>query len=149
MSNQDNPSLIPARILYTMVRVSDLDRSVAFYRDVLGMRVLRRETFTAARFTLVFMGYGNESSNSVLELTYNWDQHAYEIGTGYGHIALEVADIYAACDRLKSMGVTVVLEPGPMTYAPEETGHRETIAFIEDPDGYKIELIQVGSVGAG
>lgn len=125
-----------------MVRVSNLDRSIAFYRDALGMHELRRETFTEDRFTLVFVGYGDEASNAVIELTYNWDEDSYEHGTGYGHVALEVADMYAACKRLEGMGVKIVREPGLMTYAVDETGHREVIAFIEDPNGYKIELIQ-------
>lgn len=142
MSNKNNQSAIPSRILYTMLRVSDLERSVAFYKDALGMNELRRETFTEGRFTLVFIGYGDDTSNAVIELTYNWDQDSYELGTGYGHIALEVDDIYAACNRLEDMGVKIVREPGPMAYAVDETGHREDIAFIEDPDGYLIELIQ-------
>ena len=142
MSNENNPSVMPSRLIYTMTRVSDLDRSVAFYKNELGMNELRRESFTEGRFTLVFMGYGEETGNAVIELTYNWDENSYELGTGYGHVALAVADIYAACKRLESMGVSIVREPGPMTYAVDETGHKEHIAFIEDPDGYKIELIQ-------
>lgn len=142
MSNNNNPSAIPSRVLYTMVRVRDLDRSIAFYRDALGMRELRRETFTEGRFTLVFIGYGDEASNAVIELTYNWDESGYEHGTGYGHVALEVADIYAACAHLTKKGVKIVREPGPMMFAPDETGAREVIAFIEDPDGYRIELIE-------
>ncbi|MEH6631320.1 MAG: lactoylglutathione lyase [Halopseudomonas aestusnigri] len=141
MGAPDNPLIVPSRILYTMVRVTDLDRSIAFYRDALGMRELRRETFSDARFTLVFIGYGNETSNAVLELTYNWDTDVYRHGTGYGHIALEVENIYAACKRLENLGVKVTRAPGPMMAAPDETGERETIAFIEDPDGYRIELI--------
>jgi len=142
MSNENNQSVIPSRILYTMIRVGDLDRSVAFYRDALGMNELRRENFTEGRFTLVFVGYNDEASNAVIELTYNWDENSYEPGTGYGHVALKVSDILAACKRLEGMGVKIVREPGPMTYAVDETGHKEDIAFIEDPDGYKIELIQ-------
>jgi lactoylglutathione lyase len=142
MSKKNNPSDIPSRVLYTMVRVTDLDRSVAFYRDALGMRELRRETFTEERFTLVFMGYSDEAPHAVIELTYNWDKDSYELGTGYGHVALEVADIYAACERLAKLGVNIVRAPGPMAFGPDETGEREVIAFIEDPDGYKIELIE-------
>ncbi|MFD2205596.1 lactoylglutathione lyase [Kiloniella antarctica] len=142
MRNTDAPAVVPSRILYTMVRVTDLNRSIAFYRDTLGMHELRRETFSDARFTLVFIGYGDETSNAVLELTYNWDQGAYSHGTGYGHVALEVIDIYGACERLTSLGVKVTRAPGPMKVAPDETGERETIAFIEDPDGYRIELIE-------
>ena len=142
MRNEHNQSAIPSRILYTMIRVSDLDRSVAFYRDALGMTELRRENFTAGRFTLVFIGYGDGMSRAVIELTYNWDENYYALGTAYGHIALNVSDIYAACKRLKDMGVKIVRPPAPMTYAVDETGHKEDIAFIEDPDGYKIELIK-------
>ncbi len=141
MGNTDTPAVVPSRILYTMVRVTDLDRSIAFYRDALGMRELRRETFSDARFTLVFIGYGDEASNAVIELTYNWDTESYQHGTGYGHVALEVEDIYGACARLEKLGVKVVRAAGPMMAAPDETGERETIAFIEDPDGYRIELI--------
>jgi len=137
-----NKSPIPSRVLYTMIRVTDLDRSIEFYSDALGMRELRRETFAEGRFTLVFIGYGDEASNAVIELTHNWDSNSYQHGTSYGHIALEVEDINEACIRLVKMGVTVVREPGPMMYAVDETGHREVIAFIEDPDGYKIELIE-------
>lgn len=142
MIKNSNQTALPTRLLYTMIRVGDLDRSVAFYKDALGMNELRRENFTEGRFTLVFIGYGDESSNAMIELTYNWDEDSYKHGTGYGHVALEVSDIYATCEHLKSMGVSIVREPGPMTYAVDETGHKENIAFIEDPDGYKIELIQ-------
>lgn len=139
----DSKQMLPSKILYTMIRVGDLDRSVAFYRDILGMREIRRETFTEGRFTLVFMGYAYGLSEALIELTYNWDETNYELGTGYGHMALEVEDVYAACLWLEQAGVPIVLRPGPMTYAADETGHREVIAFIEDPDGYKIELVEV------
>lgn len=135
-------SAIPSQILYTMIRTTNLERSISFYRDALGMQEIRRETFTEGRFTLVFLGYSEESPNALIELTYNWDQSHYVQGTGYGHIALEVVDIYAACDRLKKMGAKVMRKPGPMTFAVDETGDQEEIAFIEDPDGYKIELIK-------
>jgi lactoylglutathione lyase len=125
-----------------MLRVSNLEGSIAFYRDGLGMRELRRENFTEGRFTLVFIGYGTEADNAVIELTYNWDENEYTHGSGYGHVALEVSDIHAACNRLKDMGVKVVRQPGPMKFAMDETGAREVIAFIEDPDGYRIELIE-------
>ncbi len=141
MSNRNKQASMPSRILYTMLRVSNLEQSVAFYRDALGMSELRRETFSESRFTLVFIGYSDDESSPVIELTYNWDEDIYELGTGYGHIALEVADIYAACNRLDEMGVKIIREPGPMTFAADETGHKEEIAFIEDPDGYMIELI--------
>ena len=133
---------IPSRILYTMIRIGDLDRSIAFYRDALGMREVRRETSTEGRFTLVFMGYGEDPSGATIELTHNWYETTYQRGTGYGHVALEVADIYAACDRLETMGLKIVRAPGPMTFAVDESGERENIAFIEDPDGYRIELIE-------
>ena len=139
--NRSNKA-IPSRILYTMFRVSDLQRSVIFYEQALGMKELYRETFTEGRFTLVFMGYGDASCHSSIELTYNWDKDSYQHGTRYGHVALAVEDAYAACQRVSDLGATVLRDPGPMTYAVDETGHRETIAFIEDPDGYKIELIQ-------
>jgi len=139
--NQTRNSVLPSRILYSMYRVSDLERSVAFYRDALGMKELRRENFTEGRFTLVFLGYGDEKSNAVIELTYNWDESNYQHGNGYGHIALEVEYIDTACKRFEEMGVKILRQPGPMIFAVDETGHREVIAFIEDPDGYKIELI--------
>jgi lactoylglutathione lyase len=142
MSTQKLFPTFPTRMLYTMFRVSDLDRSIVFYRDALGMKELRREHFTEGRFTLVFIGYGDESSNAVIELTYNWDENTYQHGTRYGHIALGVTDIYASCRYLVKLGVTILRNPGPMTYAADGTGVKEVIAFIEDPDGYKIELIQ-------
>jgi len=126
-----------------MIRVSDLDRSIAFYRDALSMREMRRETFTDGRFTLVFMGYGNKENEPTIELTWNWDDNKYSHGSGYGHVALGVADIYDACARLKAMGIEITRDAGPMTYAVDETGSRENIAFLEDPDGYKIELIEM------
>jgi lactoylglutathione lyase len=138
MTDQTN---FPTRILYTMVRVGDLERSIAFYTDALGMREMRRETFPEGRFTLVFMGYGDSPSSPTVELTWNWDETGYQHGTGYGHIALEVLDIYAACEHLTKMGVKVTRSAGPMKFAPSETGQKEVIAFLEDPDGYSIELI--------
>ena len=137
-----NNSATPSRILYPMIRVTNIDRSVNFYINALGMRELRRESFKVGRFTLLFVGYGEEESGTVLELTYNWDEHCYEQGTGYGHLALEVTDIHAVCARLASMGVKIVRDPGPMAFSADETDVRETIAFIEDPDGYRIELIE-------
>ncbi|MBL1256924.1 VOC family protein [Methylocystis sp. Sn-Cys] len=140
MSSEANLGPTPNRILYTMLRVADLDRSVRFYRDALGMREFRRETFSEGRFTLAFMGY--HSRSAMIELTCNWDQTSYRHGTGYGHVALEVADLCAACERLTGMGVKILRLPGPMTFAVDETGARENVAFIEDPDGYRIELIE-------
>jgi lactoylglutathione lyase len=134
----------PTRILYTMLRVGDLDRSIAFYRDVLGMQEVRRETFPEARFTLVFMGYGEASSHALIELTWNWDEKIYSHGTGYGHVALEVADLEVTCRQIRQSGGVITRPPGPMRVAPVETGIRENIAFLKDPDGYKIELIEAG-----
>lgn len=143
MTNQ-NPAVgasgsapeLPDRLLHVMLRVGDLDRSIAFYTERLGMKLLHRHDFPEGRFTLVFVGYGDEKSATVLELTHNWDQDAYEIGTAYGHIALPSRDIYGLCAWLEQNGVKVVRKPGQMKGGPE-------LAFIEDPDGYKIELIQV------
>ncbi|MEX2208719.1 MAG: lactoylglutathione lyase [Myxococcota bacterium] len=124
------------RMLHTMLRVGDLQRSLAFYTGPLGMKLLRKHDFPGGRFTLAFVGYGDESETAVLELTHNWDTARYEIGTGYGHVALGVDDIYATCARLREGGVKISREPGPMQHGTT------VIAFIEDPDGYKIELIQ-------
>jgi len=122
-----------------MLRVGDLDRSLAFYNDVLGMRELRRQDFPDGRFTLAFVGYASEAEGAVLELTHNWDTPAYDLGNGFGHVALEVNDAYAACAQIKGRGGKVVREAGPMKHGTT------VIAFIEDPDGYKIELIQTKS----
>ncbi|MBK8338139.1 MAG: lactoylglutathione lyase [Sterolibacteriaceae bacterium] len=124
------------RILHTMLRVGNLDRALAFYTEVLGMRQLRRADYPDGRFTLAFVGYGDESANAVLELTHNWDTTAYEIGTGYGHVAIEVDDAYKACEEIKRRGGVVVREAGPMKHGTT------VIAFVQDPDGYKVELIQ-------
>lgn len=140
--NDDSPRSFPNRVLYTMIRAADLDRSIAFYRDILGMDELRRETFPDARFTLAFMGYGDEVSGAMIELTWNWDEGEYTHGTGFGHIALGVKNIASVIARVRALGGKVVRAPGPMTVAPTETGVREIIAFIEDPDGYRIELIE-------
>jgi len=119
-----------------MLRVGDLERSLAFYTQVLGMRLLRRKDYPEGRFTLAFVGYEDEDQGAVIELTHNWDTTQYEIGTGYGHIALEVEDAYATCDRVRAQGGNVVREAGPMKHGTT------VIAFVEDPDGYKIEFIQ-------
>ncbi len=124
------------RLLHTMLRVVDLDRSIAFYTEVLGMRLLRRTDFPGGKFTLAFVGYQDESEGAVLELTHNWGVESYELGTAYGHIALEVPDAYAACEAIKARGGKVVREAGPMMHG------KTVIAFVEDPDGYKVELIQ-------
>ena len=123
------------RFLHTMLRVSDLDASIDFYTSVLEMQLLRRNDYPEGKFTLAFLGYGPESDQTVLELTHNWETDAYELGTGYGHIAIEVDDVYAACDRVKARGGVVTRAAGPMK-------HGTTIlAFVADPDGYKIELL--------
>jgi lactoylglutathione lyase len=142
MTVTSHPSDTPYSILYTMLRVHNLDRSISFYRNAFGMVEVRRETFPDARFTLVFMGYVAQPDGATIELTWNWDSNAYIHGTGFGHIALAVPDIHVACARLADMGVTILRPAGPMTHAPQETGHRENIAFVSDPDGYRIELIE-------
>jgi lactoylglutathione lyase len=124
------------RILHTMLRVGDLDRSLAFYTGVLGMSLLRRRDYPDGKFTLAFVGYGPESEQAALELTHNWDTKTYDIGTGYGHVALEVEDAHAACAAIKGKGGIVTREAGPMKHGTT------VIAFVQDPDGYKIELIQ-------
>ena len=124
------------RLLHTMLRVGNLDRSLAFYTQVLGMRLLRRKDYPDGKFTLAFVGYQEESAGAVIELTHNWDTDKYELGSGYGHIALEVDDAYEACARVKEKGGNVVREAGPMKHGTT------VIAFVEDPDGYKIEFIQ-------
>ncbi len=116
------------RILHTMLRVGDLDRSLCFYTEVLGMQLLRRQDYPEGRFTLAFVGYGGEDQNTVLELTYNWDTASYDLGTGYGHIALAVPDAAAACAEIRQRGGRVVREAGPMKHG------RTVIAFVEDPD---------------
>ncbi|WP_421862062.1 lactoylglutathione lyase [Motiliproteus sp.] len=126
------------RLLHTMLRVTDLERSIEFYTELLDMQLLRRKDFEGGRFTLAFLGYGDEADHTVLELTHNWDVDNYELGSAYGHIAIEVDDVYAACDKIKAKGGKVVREAGPMQ-------HGSTIlAFVEDPDGYKIELLGGG-----
>ena len=125
------------RLLHTMLRVNDLDASLRFYCDVLGMRLLRRKDYPEGRFTLAFVGYGPEAEQTVLELTHNWDTRSYDIGTGYGHVALGVDGIYDVVERLRAQGAKVTREPGPMKHGGS------TIAFIEDPNGYKVELIEL------
>ena len=124
------------RIIHTMLRVRDLTASIAFYTEVLGMTVLRQQDYPDGKFTLAFLGYGSESETAVIELTYNWDTDHYDLGTGFGHIAIEVPDIYAVCDTIATKGGKIVRQPGPMKHGAT------VIAFVEDPDGYKIELIE-------
>ena len=124
------------RILHTMLRVGNLDKSIAFYTNVLGMRLLRRHEYPEGKFTLAFVGYDDESKTAALELTHNWDTPNYDLGNGYGHVALEVDDAYKACEDVKTRGGKVTREAGPMKHGTT------VIAFVEDPDGYKIELIQ-------
>ncbi len=124
------------RILHTMIRVGDLDRSIEFYTSVLGMKLLRRHDYPAGRFTLAFVGFGPESEQAAIELTHNWDTPSYDLGTGFGHVAIEVPDAYAACAQITRRGGVVTREAGPMKHG------NTVIAFVQDPDGYKIELIQ-------
>jgi len=123
------------RILHTMLRVGNLEQSIEFYTMVLGMKLLRQKDYPDGKFTLAFVGYGPESENSVIELTYNWDTTRYDLGDGYGHIALEVDDVYQACDDIRQRGGKIIREAGPMNAGTT------IIAFVEDPDGYAIELI--------
>ncbi|MEM9003503.1 MAG: lactoylglutathione lyase [Cyanobacteria bacterium P01_F01_bin.86] len=130
------------RLLHTMLRVGNLDDSLKFYCDVLGMKLLRKKDYPGGEFTLAFVGYGDESDHTVLELTYNWGTDKYDLGEGYGHIAIGVDDIYSTCSLIKELGGKVVREPGPMKHGST------VIAFVQDPDGYKVELIQLGTQGS-
>ncbi|MEJ2347138.1 MAG: lactoylglutathione lyase [Gammaproteobacteria bacterium] len=123
------------RILHTMLRVGDLDRSIDFYTNVLGMKLLRRKDYPDGKFTLAFVGYGDESDHAVIELTYNWDTEKYDLGDGYGHIAIEVDDVYKAAEAIREQGGEIMREPGPMNAGTT------IIAFVKDPDGYPIELL--------
>lgn len=122
-------------MLHTMLRVTDLEQSIEFYCDVMGMKLLRRKDYPEGKFTLAFVGYGDETENTVLELTHNWDTNQYDMGNAYGHIAIEVEDVYAACDAIKAKGGNVVREAGPMK------GGSSILAFVKDPDGYMVELL--------
>jgi len=125
------------RLLHTMIRVKDLDKSLDFYTRHLGMKVMRKKDFPSGEFTLAFVGYGDESTDAVIELTHNWGQEEpYELGSGFGHLAVAVPDIYKACEAMEADGVSIPRPPGPMKHGGS------VIAFIEDPDGYKIELIE-------
>ena len=125
------------QMLHTMIRVKDLDKSIDFYTGLLGMKLLRRNDYPGGKFTLAFVGYGDESSNTVIELTHNWDQEeAYDLGNGFGHVAIGVPDIYGTCEKLEAAGASIPRSPGPMMHGTT------VIAFVDDPDGYKIELIE-------
>jgi lactoylglutathione lyase len=126
------------RMLHTMIRVGDLQRSIDFYTGVLGMKLLRRKDYPDGKFTLAFVGYAEESEQAVIELTHNWETKSYDLGNGFGHIALGMPDVYEACEAVKAKGGKVTREPGPMKFGGS------VIAFVEDPDGYKIEFIQRG-----
>ncbi|MEH6638393.1 MAG: lactoylglutathione lyase [Porticoccaceae bacterium] len=123
------------RLLHTMLRVGNMDRSIQFYTDILGMKLLRKKDFPGGSFTLAFLGYGEESDSTVLELTHNWDTASYQLGDAYGHIAIGVDDVYKTCEQVKDKGGKVVREAGPMLHGST------VLAFVEDPDGYKVELI--------
>ncbi len=127
------------RMLHTMLRVGNLEESLKFYCNILGMKLLRQKDYPSGEFTLAFVGYGDEADHTVLELTYNWGTDKYDLGNAYGHIALGVEDIYATCEQIKAKGGKVTREPGPMKHGST------VIAFVEDPNGYKIELIQLGT----
>ena len=127
------------RILHSMVRVNNLEESIKFYTEVLGMKILREKEYPEGKFSLAFLGYGKEAEDTVIELTYNWDTSYYEHGNAFGHIAIEVDDIYKVCEEIKDKGAKIIRVPGPMM------GSRLLLAFIEDPNGYKIELIEKGT----
>ncbi len=124
------------RVMHTMLRIGNLEKSLHFYIEIMGMKLLRRKDYPEHEFTLAFVGYGDEEETAILELTHNWDTESYDLGNAYGHIAIGVDDVYKACDKIKEMGGTVVREAGPMQ------GTDAIIAFVEDPDGYKIELLE-------
>jgi len=123
------------RLLHTMIRVGDLEKSINFYTEILGMKLLRQKDYPDGKFSLAFVGYGNEQDNSVIELTYNWDTDSYDLGSGFGHLAIEVDDVYAAAGKIRNQGGKIIREPGPMNAGTT------IIAFVEDPDGYQIELL--------
>jgi lactoylglutathione lyase len=132
-----NPTLYPTRLLHTMLRVGDLEKSISFYTQLLGMKLLRSQEYPEGEFTLAFVGYQDEADSTVLELTYNWGKQHYDLGTAFGHLALATDDIYATCEALAAEGVNITRPAGPM-----KDDASIVIAFLEDPDGYKIELIQ-------
>ncbi len=124
------------RLLHTMLRVGNLERSIKFYTEVLGMELLRQKDYPEGKFTLAFLGYGDEKHNTALELTYNWDTDSYDLGKGFGHLAIEVDDVYLAADKIRAQGGKIIREPGPMNAGTT------LLAFVADPDGYEIELLQ-------
>ena len=124
------------RFLHTMIRVGNLEKSIKFYTENFGMKLLRQKDYPGGKFTLAFIGFGEEESHTVIELTHNWETESYDLGNGFGHFALGVEDIYAVCDKLREDGVTITREPGPMKHGTT------VIAFVKDPDGYSIELIE-------
>ncbi|NJL82231.1 MAG: lactoylglutathione lyase [Chloroflexaceae bacterium] len=130
------------RLLHTMLRVGNLEASLGFYCNLLGMKLLRQKDYPGGEFTLAFVGYGEESQTAVIELTYNWGTDSYDLGTAYGHIAIGVEDIYGTCEKIRAKGGKISREPGPMKHGST------VIAFVEDPDGYKVELIQLGTQGS-
>ena len=123
------------RLLHTMIRVGNLERSIDFYTEILGMKLLRKKDYPDGKFTLAFVGYGDERNNSVIELTHNWDTGSYDLGSGFGHLAIEVDDVYTAAEKIRAQGGKIIREPGPMNAGTT------IIAFVEDPDGYPIELL--------
>ena len=123
------------RLLHTMIRVGNLERSINFYTEILGMKLLRQKDYPEGKFTLAFVGYGDEQGSSVIELTHNWDTGSYDLGSGFGHLAIEVDDVYAAAEKIRDQGGNIIREPGPMNAGTT------IIAFVEDPDGYQIELL--------
>ncbi len=123
------------RLLHTMIRVGNLEKSINFYTEILGMKLLRQKDYPDGKFSLAFVGYGNEQDNSVIELTYNWDTDSYDLGSGFGHLAVEVDDVYAAAEKIRDQGGKIIREPGPMNAGTT------IIAFVQDPDGYQIELL--------
>ena len=127
------------RFLHTMMRVGDLERSIKFYTEIFGMQLLRRKDYPEGRFTLAFLGYGDESEITAIELTHNWDTDSYDLGNGFGHLAIGVPDVYAACEAIKAKGGEVVREAGPMKHGST------VIAFVKDPDGYMVELVESSS----
>ena len=138
-----NKSIAPTRILFAMLRVSDLNASIAFYTNLLGMTELQRETFSSAKFTAVYMGYGDKNSETVLELTHNWENEGVEHGTAFGNMSLAVDDVFATVDFLKEQGVKILLPAVKLEMTPDETGYKFTLGHIADPDGYRIELMEM------